>query len=697
MMGEAKTEKSDKMFASDLEKYRAVFVNSPTALVLLDKKGCVVDVNDRLQDWLGYDRSEILGKCLWELPYLTKSSKAEAGRRLKKRIASEDMDPYKLEFISREGKKRIGEIYGTVLRDKRDGILVDLLNIIDVTQAEQEKSITKEYLDLAKVMLVSLDMKGRVTFINKTGARILGCRASEIVGKDWFDNFLPKDLRDDLHRGFNSLMGTDNRNIEEVFKEGGLNSVITKNGQKKTLIWNNTAIKDNNGKVIGTLSSGQDVTERERIRKKLEESMDRFNLMMKGTQDGIWDWDLRTNQVYFSPRWKEMIGYRDDELPNDFSEWEKRIDPEQRERVLGYVQRYVKSDGSENFETEFRLKHKDGHWVNILARAFMQKNKKGENIRLVGSHVDITERKKREEEIRAVKERLERLTNNANEAIFQVNLDGGAVKYANRAAERIFGYTLSEYRQDPELGRKMIHPDFADKQASIIKEIAKSNKPINGVILGWRAKDGRKVIMKHTIIPLLNESGKITGFESISRDITKERARKESLRQGEQRLREAQEIARLGNWEWYVPDDTIVWSDGIEKIFDIEKSELPKNYEGFLELVYPADIKKIEGAIKKALQKGTNYDIDHRIKNKSGQIKYIHEQGKVFFGPEMKPIKMVGTAQDITERKEIEISLAEKVKDLEKLNQVMVGRELKMIEMKEELSKLKSEKNGDSK
>ena len=123
-------------------------------------------------------------------------------------------------------------------------------------------------------------------------------------------------------------------------------------------------IKLDNG-VLWTLV---DITQKILAQKNIKKLNERMELALLGNNDGIWDWNLQTNKVYYSPRWKEMLGYRDDELPNKFSVWEEHVHPKDKEMVLEKVQQNI--DGqSEYVDVYHRLKHKDGHWVWIHNRS----------------------------------------------------------------------------------------------------------------------------------------------------------------------------------------------------------------------------------------------------------------------------------------------------------------------------------------
>jgi PAS domain S-box-containing protein len=124
---------------------------------------------------------------------------------------------------------------------------------------------------------------------------------------------------------------------------------------------------------------------------------DRLELAIQGANDGLWDWDIITNKVFFSPRWKSMLGYEDDEIPNQFEEWTSRVHPDDLEKALENIDSYILGK-IDKFENIHRLKHKDGHWVWILDRgkAYF---KNGKAIRMVGFHTDISNQKQLETQL----------------------------------------------------------------------------------------------------------------------------------------------------------------------------------------------------------------------------------------------------------------------------------------------------------
>lgn len=141
------------------------------------------------------------------------------------------------------------------------------------------------------------------------------------------------------------------------------------------------------------------IVKRKRGEESLRQSEERFALAVRGTDAGIWDWNLLTDQVYFSPRWKSMLGYGEDEIKDDYSEWERRLHPDDRDRALATIRGYFEGSTAE-YELEHRLRHKDGTYRWILARGAVVRDPRGKPYRMVGSHLDVTERRRSEQRLR---------------------------------------------------------------------------------------------------------------------------------------------------------------------------------------------------------------------------------------------------------------------------------------------------------
>ena len=205
------------------------------------------------------------------------------------------------------------------------------------------------------------------------------------------------------------------------------------------------AIRDKDGKPIRMLGAHHDITDiikseqaLIKAKEKAEVNEERFQLAMSASNDGIFDWNLETNEIYYSPSWKRMLGYEDHELPNDFSVWENNTDPSDVKKSWELQQKLV-SKQVDRFVLEFKMKHKNGHWVYILSRAEAIFNDKGKAIRIVGTHKDVTQRKRYEAELLASENRHKAAQKLGNVGNWEYDMKTGLF-WGSDEAKRIYGF-----------------------------------------------------------------------------------------------------------------------------------------------------------------------------------------------------------------------------------------------------------------
>ncbi len=190
------------------------------------------------------------------------------------------------------------------------------------------------------------------------------------------------------------------------------------------------------------LTIGNDITERKRAEEALRQSEERWQLAATGTIDGIWDWDVAGHTVFLSARWKQLRGYREEEIGVDETEWSSRIHPEDFSRVMAAVQSYFNKE-IPAFHCEYRTRRKDGTYFWISDRGVAVWDAQGRVVRMVGSETDITERKRGEAELRHSEGQFRTVVESAPNGILLV--DGrGRIVLVNGQIERQFGYRREE-------------------------------------------------------------------------------------------------------------------------------------------------------------------------------------------------------------------------------------------------------------
>ncbi|MEG5160317.1 ATP-binding protein [Microcoleus sp. AT3-A2] len=149
----------------------------------------------------------------------------------------------------------------------------------------------------------------------------------------------------------------------------------------------------------------QEMGDRQQIQETLRQSEERYQLTLESVNEGIWDWQVQTNTIYFSPQWKAMLGYQDSEISNEFSSWEELIHSDDLHPILDSLGQYLKRGSNEPYSWEFRMRHKNGSYRWILSRGrVVERDGEGQPLRLVGSHTDLTDRKQTEIELQIAKE-----------------------------------------------------------------------------------------------------------------------------------------------------------------------------------------------------------------------------------------------------------------------------------------------------
>jgi PAS domain S-box-containing protein len=242
-------------------------------------------------------------------------------------------------------------------------------------------------------IVVSRD--GAVVFANPAAARLVGAASTEqLLGTSLLE-LCTQSCRDRIHASLDQL-----RAGEAIAIEGSIHRL---DGGGVTDVSASATVIDD-GQLVLTM---RDVTGRSMAEAALRESEERLRLAFAGAQEGVWDWNLETGAVVYSPRWKQMLGYDEDEIEPHVREWERLLHPDDMAAARALNESVQR--GAPNYEGEFRLRHKDGRYIHVLSRGFpIRREPGGRVVRIVGTHFDLTERHRREAE-RARSELLARL------------------------------------------------------------------------------------------------------------------------------------------------------------------------------------------------------------------------------------------------------------------------------------------------
>ena len=275
---------------------------------------------------------------------------------------------------------------------------------------------------------------------------------------------------------------------------------------------------------------------------RLADSEQRFQLAMEFANDGLFDWNLKTNEIYYSPVWKRLVGYEDEELPNDFSVWERLTAPDDVQRSWEMQQELINRE-RDRFEIEFRMKHKEGYWVDILSRANAIFDEEGEAVRIVGTHVDISHRKKYENDLKKSEKRYKSAQRMGNVGNWEYDIANENF-WGSDQAKRIYGFDPGGRNFTVDQVENCI-PDRDNVHQSLIDLIEKKTPyNIEFEIHPVSGPDKRTI---RSVAQVLNDaSGEPLKVIGVIQDITEQRKSQEEKENLEKALRQARKLEAIG-------------------------------------------------------------------------------------------------------------------------------------------------------
>jgi PAS domain S-box-containing protein len=272
------------------------------------------------------------------------------------------------------------------------GFITACVDVHDATVAEYERA---QFFSVASDILLTSNNDGRIDKVSNACERVLGWSAEEMVRSPLSNLLHPDDLERTLATSAIFARGDELIDFENRYRH--------KDGTYRWLSWRGRR-NEETGIVY---CSAVDVTNRKAMEAELQETIDRYNLAISATSDGIWDWNIETDELYVSPRYQEMLGFSGKPVaPKSAAEWRGHLHPDDAAAARNAYEGYL-SGKSPDYRAIFRMRHADGNWRTILSRGVAVRDAAGKAVRMLGVHADITEQKQLEDSLRSLKEQAD--------------------------------------------------------------------------------------------------------------------------------------------------------------------------------------------------------------------------------------------------------------------------------------------------
>jgi two-component system sensor histidine kinase DegS len=393
----AERKQAEEELRESREILRFLFESIGEGIIIIDLDGNVVEVNDAALRIQGYkSKEEVVGR--HSLDFMVEEDRPRAMEDIRRAIDEGHGTQYEYRLRTRDGRLIDIQASATLLHDSA-GNPVGLISAIrDITeskrareQLQEERNRAQIYLDIAEVIFLVIGADEEVVLINKKGCEVLGCEEEGIIGKNWFENFTPPYAKDKLKSIFDRLIAGELEPVE--YYE---NPVLTRDGDERLIAWHNTLLRDEAGKVIATLSSGEDITEYRKADEALRKSERRYRDLFNSASDAIIIRDLDGNIFEVNESATELTGYTVEELTN--MNILQFLTPESFEITMDKQKRQLEGEeASQRYELE--LIRKDGTRATIEA-VITVVSEDGKPAAVQATVRDVTEQRRLRDSIR---------------------------------------------------------------------------------------------------------------------------------------------------------------------------------------------------------------------------------------------------------------------------------------------------------
>lgn len=516
------------------------------------------------------------------------------------------------------------------LRERHKQLEAEIEERVRVEKALAENVARKQMTLLTAFDgIILINSQNLILECNPSAERMFGYRDGELAGRE-ITEIMPDQYREAHRAGVKQFIESGAGRIQRriVRLEG-----LRKSGEifPIELALDNFSV-DGEIYFTGTI---RDVTERQAS----EMALKKLSVAVEQSPASIVITDISGNIEYVNPKFTEVTGYTSEESIGK----NPRILNSGREKPDKYVDLWNTILSGRTWQGEFLNKKKDGtlFWENASISPILGAN--GEITHFIGVKEDITDRKKTE----VLATRFGRILEDSLNEIYMFDAETLKFVLVNSGARQNTGYTMDELR---EMTPHDLKPEFTEESfRKLIKPLLDGTEEQIQFTTVHRRKDGSFYDVELHLQTSVSDSAMV--FISIGLDITEQKRTAAILEENRQSLAEAQRIARMGNWEWDIKTGELRWSDEAYRIFGLAPQKLEATYNFFLGMVHPDDRELVDSSLNQALFKDTPYSIDHRIVLPDFSTRIIHETGEVFFDQEGRPVRMLGTVQDITERK----------------------------------------------
>lgn len=632
-----------------IQEIESLFEASLDMLCIFDDKMQMVYLNNQWGHFTGYTRPE-----LYHDPFRTLVHPSDRKSTLRQMTQLPKVNTLIIRnrILTKTGEVRHFEWKATLENNRIYCAARDVT--AEVHKGEEVELLYKQLRSILDAMpnyIFAKDQEGRYLMANSQFANWYGYTPEEIIGKT------------DVDLGVNPRLSLKfNAYDKQVIKSGKravLPEMYEMNRETGEQGWFQTVkipYQHPGLSEPGILGISTNVTNLKQAELSLKEKTIQYDLALKGTKDGVWDWELNSGMMFYSARWMQQLGYEAANLPQTIDTFFDHLHPDDRESVETYLQSFI-SGKNPTFDMDFRMRHKSGGYRWINGRAAAIRDTSGRAIRIAGSNADITQRKQADQDLLRLKQILIETNRLARIGSWEYvtatdNLIWTEVCYLIHDLEP---HTIGELSVTD--ANSFSHPAFRDSFNKAFSDLLKKGKPYDMEIQIITAK-GRTIWVR--IIGQAEIIGnKVVRLFGSYQDIDERKRNRDELEKTRTQLSNI--VADMSDVVYSFDlkkKELLFITPSVEQMYGLPRKVWFEDVQIWRKHTHPEDVHAWD-LLNKALEEGTDTEIEYRIIDVSGTVKWVRNRLKIVYDAHGNKSRLDGFKIDITNQKKAEIEVAE--------------------------------------
>jgi len=665
----SKRKQAEEALRQSEERFRILFEQAADSILLLEilPEGIPVirDANSATFRLLGYERDEIIGQPVSFMEVAPDASKVVDKRR--RDILSEMGAVFQARHRCKDGTIRDFECSATEMQigSKTFALSVER-DITKRKRAESQREAALEALkesenkyrllaDNVNDVIFVLDMNLNYTYVSPSAKILRGYEPAEVLKQTPSETLTPSSW-DLAMRTLSEGLELEKSGHRELPISWMLNLEMRR--KDGTTVWTEvkfSIIRDENQQPVGILGVTRDITDRKRIGDDLKDSEKKYRELYDFLPIPVYEMDLEANIISANRAIYEAFRGTEEDLKKGFKGWQL-LSPEEVDKSAKNIQRLLK--GEQVLGTEYTLMRLDGSvFPAIVISSVIYSD--GKPVGLRGAIIDITERKQAEESLRKSEEKYRTILENIEDGYYEVNLNGDFT-FFNASMCRILGYPQEEMMGMNN--RQFTDKENAKKLFKTFNEVYRTAEPAKEFDWQIIRKDGTERYIEVSVSLQKNSSGKPIGFRGVARDITARKQAEEALRKSEEMLRLITEnmsdmirVTNLQGVNLYLSPSHFKHLG-----YSMEERVGKSNFD----IVHPDDVERLIklfserlASIQEGLPPNQRIAAEYRVRHADGHYIWLETVGDILRDAQGKPMAIVESSRDITERKQAEGAL----------------------------------------